>query len=200
MNKMTRRTFGVAGLAVLLVTSASFAQQQPPPVRVRGTIEAVDGGVLTVKSRDGSNLTVKLADNARVSIAVKIPLSEVKANSYVAVTAMPQADGSQRAIEVMIFPEAQRGTGEGAWALGFATAKHHDERHRHANGRQRGWAGADGEVQGRREENHRSFGRDDHYHEARGQDRSQARGQDFHLRRKEAAGRNPGGHEHHHRP
>jgi hypothetical protein len=117
MNKMTRRTFGVVGFAVLLVTSASFAQQQPPPVRVRGTIEAVDGGVLTVKSRDGSNLTVKLADNARVSIAVKVPLSEVKANSYVAVTAMPQADGSQRAIEVMIFPEAQRGTGEGhgAW-------------------------------------------------------------------------------------
>jgi hypothetical protein len=86
-------------------------------VRVRGTIEAVDGGVLTVKSRDGSNLTIKLADNARVSIAVKVPLSEVQVNSYVAVTAMPQADGSQRAIEVMIFPEAQRGTGEGhgAW-------------------------------------------------------------------------------------
>ena len=112
MSQMTRRAFGAAGFALLLATSASFAQQ-PPPVRVRGTIEAVDAGVLTVKSRDGSNLTIKLADNARVSIAVKVPLSEVKVDSYVAVTAMPQADGSQRAIEVMIFPEAQRGTGEG---------------------------------------------------------------------------------------
>src|SRR5437763_11880864 len=100
---MPRRAFGAAGFALLVATSASFAQQQPPPVRVRGTIEAVDGGVLTVKSRDGSNLTIKLADNARVSVAVKVPLSEVKVDSYVAVTAMPQADGSQRAIEVMIF-------------------------------------------------------------------------------------------------
>jgi riboflavin synthase alpha subunit len=113
MNQMTRRIFGMAGFALLLATSASFAQQPPQTVRVRGTIEAVNGGVLTVKSRDGSNLTIKLADNARVSIAVKVPLSEVKVNSYVAVTAMPQADGSQRATEVMIFPEALRGTGEG---------------------------------------------------------------------------------------
>src|SRR5207247_8780902 len=103
---------GPAGFAPRISTSPSFAQQ-PAPVRVRGTIEAGDAGVLTVKSRDGSNLTIKLADNARVSIAVKVPLSEVKVDNYVAVTAMPQADGSQRAIEVMIFPEAQRGTGEG---------------------------------------------------------------------------------------
>ena len=52
MNHITRRAFGAAGFALLLVTSASFAQQ-PPPVRVRGTVEAVDGPVLTVKSRDG---------------------------------------------------------------------------------------------------------------------------------------------------
>src|SRR6266699_3027780 len=61
MNQITRRAFGAAGFALLLVTSASFAQQ-PPPVRVRGTVEAVDGGVLTVKSRGGSNLTIKLDD------------------------------------------------------------------------------------------------------------------------------------------
>jgi hypothetical protein len=80
---------------------------------VRGTIEKVDGPVLTIKSREGETLTVKIADNARVTTAVKVPLSEVKLNSYVAVTAMPQPDGSQRALEVMIFPEAARGTGEG---------------------------------------------------------------------------------------
>jgi hypothetical protein len=56
MNKTTRCVFGVAGFALLLVTSASFAQQ-PPPVRVRGTVEAVDGPMLTVKSRDGRRHT-----------------------------------------------------------------------------------------------------------------------------------------------
>ena len=66
MNLTTRRAFGVAGFALLLVTSASFAQQ-PPPVRVRGTVEAVDGAVLTVKSRDGQTVyKVKMADNVAV--------------------------------------------------------------------------------------------------------------------------------------
>src|SRR5437764_137825 len=94
MNQMTRRAFGAAGFALLLATSASFAQQ-PPPVRVRRTIEAIDAGEVTVKSRDGSNLTIKLADNARVSIAVIVPLPEVKRHSSVAVKAMPNAAGDE---------------------------------------------------------------------------------------------------------
>ena len=62
MNQTTRRVFGVAGFALLLATSASFAQQ-PAPVRVRGTVEAVDGPMLTVKSRDGqTTYKVKLTD------------------------------------------------------------------------------------------------------------------------------------------
>ena len=66
MDQMTRRVFGVAGFALLLAASASFAQQ-PPPVRVRGTVEAVDGPVLTVKSRDGqTTYKVKVADNVAV--------------------------------------------------------------------------------------------------------------------------------------
>jgi hypothetical protein len=113
MNQMTRRMFGVAGFALLLATSASFAQQ-PPPVRVRGTVEAVDGGILTVKSRDGkTTYKVKLTDNAAVRGIVKAPLADIKANSYIGVTGMPQADGSQKAVEIHIFPEALRGTGEG---------------------------------------------------------------------------------------
>jgi hypothetical protein len=112
MNQMTRRVFGVAGFALLLATSASFAQQ-PPPVRVRGTVEANDGGVLTVKSRDGQTMKVKLTDNASVRGIVKAPLSDIKDNSFIGVTAMPQADGTQKAVEIHIFPEPMRGTGEG---------------------------------------------------------------------------------------
>src|SRR6266581_6609664 len=113
MNQITRRAFGAAGFALLLVTSASFAQQ-PPPVRVRGTVEAVDGPVLTVKSRDGqTTYKVRLTDNAAVRGIVKAALSDIKDNSYIGVTGMPQADGSQKAVEIHIFPEPLRGTGEG---------------------------------------------------------------------------------------
>jgi hypothetical protein len=113
MNAMTRRAFGAAGFVLLLATSASFAQQQPPPVRVRGTVEAVDGPTLTVKSRDGQTLKVKMADNVAVRGVAKAAMSDVKQNSFIGVTGMPQADGSQKAVEIHIFPEALRGTGEG---------------------------------------------------------------------------------------
>src|SRR6201984_2645987 len=113
MNQIARRAFGAAGFALLLATSVSFAQQ-PPPVRVRGTVEAVDGPVLTVKSRDGqTTYKVKLTDNAAVRGIVKAPLSDIKDNSFIGVTGMPQAEGSKRAWEIHIFPEPMRGTGEG---------------------------------------------------------------------------------------
>src|SRR5713101_6359827 len=113
MNHLTRRVFGVAGFALLLATSASYAQQTPP-VRVRGTVEAVDGAVLTVKSRDGqTSYKVKLTDSAAVRGIIKAAFSDIKANSFIGVTGMPQADGSQKAVEIHIFPEPMRGTGEG---------------------------------------------------------------------------------------
>jgi hypothetical protein len=113
MNQITRRAFGVAGFALLLATSASFAQQ-PPPVRVRGTVEAFDGTVMTVKSRDGqTTYKVKLTGDAAVRGIVKATLADIKDNSFIGVTGMPQADGSQKAVEIHIFPEPMRGTGEG---------------------------------------------------------------------------------------
>jgi hypothetical protein len=119
MNQTTRRAFGVAGFALLLTTSVSFAQQ-PPPVRVRGTVEAVDGATLTVKSRDGqTTYKVKLTADAAVRGIVKAALADIKDNSFIGVTGMPQADGSQKAVEIHIFPEPMRGTGEGhrTWDL-----------------------------------------------------------------------------------
>jgi hypothetical protein len=114
MNQITRRAFGVAGFALLLATSASFAQQQPPPVRVRGTVEAFDGTVMTVKSRDGqTTYKIKPTGNVAVRGIVKASLADIKDNSFIGVTGMPQADGSQKAVEIHIFPEPMRGTGEG---------------------------------------------------------------------------------------
>jgi hypothetical protein len=113
MDQMTRRAFGAAGFGLLLATSATFAQQQSPPVRVRGTVEAADGPMLTVKSRDGQTYRVKMADNVAVRGVVKASLSDIKQNSFIGVTGMPQVDGSQKAVEIHIFPEPLRGTGEG---------------------------------------------------------------------------------------
>ena len=112
MHDMTKRLIGVTALGLMLAASTSFAQQ-PQTVRVRGTVEAADGPMITVKSRDGQSYKIKLTDNAVVRGIVKAPLSDIKANSFIGVTGMPQADGSQKAVEIHIFPEAMRGTGEG---------------------------------------------------------------------------------------
>jgi hypothetical protein len=114
MDQMTRRAFAGVGFALLLASSATFAQQQASTVRVRGTIEAVDGPMLTVKSRDGqTTYHVKVADNVAIRGIVKASLADIKQNSFIGVTGMPQADGSQKAVEIHIFPENLRGTREG---------------------------------------------------------------------------------------
>ena len=111
---MPKMNFAALAITLALTFAAlpAFAQQ-PQTLRIRGTIEKVDGQDLVIKSRDGSDLNVKLAENARVLALVKASLSDIKTGSYIGVTAMPEADGSQRAIAIHIFPEAMRGTGEG---------------------------------------------------------------------------------------
>jgi len=103
----------LASLTLMTVVETAAWAQQPPPVRIRGTIEAVDGPMLSIKSRDGSDMKVKMTDNAAVFAVVKTDLSEIKQGSYIGVTAMPDPDGTQRAIAVHIFPENQRGAAEG---------------------------------------------------------------------------------------
>ena len=100
----------VGGLLLVLAASATWAEDT---VRVRGTIERVEGKTLVVKSRDGGEVKVVPADNAPVVGIVKASLSDIKPGSFVGVTGIPRADGSQKAVEVHIFPEAMRGTGEG---------------------------------------------------------------------------------------
>jgi hypothetical protein len=109
MKQMTRRIFGVAGFALLLATSASFAQQQPQTVRIRGQIQKVEGDVLDIKLRNGDMVKVKLVDPGRVFALVKASLDDVKVGKFIGVTAMPQADGSQKAVAIQIFLDAQKG-------------------------------------------------------------------------------------------
>jgi hypothetical protein len=106
------RMFAAALTAISVLASVAWAQQ-PPTVRIRGTIEAVDGSLLTVKSREGADLKVRVTDNVAVFGVAKTALSEIKQGSYIGVTAMPEPDGTQKAIAVHIFPETQRGAAEG---------------------------------------------------------------------------------------
>jgi uncharacterized protein DUF5666 len=109
MHPMIRAVSGLGGLLLILAASAWALET----VRVRGTIERVEGQSLVVKSRDGNEVKVVPAANAPVVGIVKASLSDIKPGSFVGVTGMPQPDGSQKAVEVHIFPEAMRGTDEG---------------------------------------------------------------------------------------
>jgi len=101
----------LASLAVMSVLAAQA--QQPPTVRIRGTIESVDGPMLMIKSREGTDLKVKMTDDLKVIGIAKTSLSDIKPGSYIGVSAMPQPDGSQKAFAIHIFPEAMRGAAEG---------------------------------------------------------------------------------------
>lgn len=105
-----RTTIATVSLVAALAATAAWAQQT---VRVSGTITAVDGTVLTVKARDGAEQRIRLKDNIGVFGVVKATLADIKPGAFIGVGAMPQPDGSQRAIRVTIFAETQRGTGEG---------------------------------------------------------------------------------------
>jgi hypothetical protein len=109
-----RRSFAqvLAAAGLLLALSATFAYAQQP-TRVRGTIERVDGPLLIVRSREGAEVTVRLADNAVVTGLVARSLADIKAGDYVGSAAVPAEGGALRALEVHIFPESMRGTGEG---------------------------------------------------------------------------------------
>jgi hypothetical protein len=115
MSKFTLSTprAVLTALAAFAVLGTIALAQQAPTVRIRGTIEAVDGPLLAIKTREGNDVKVKMTDNVAVFAVVKTELSQIKEGSYIGVTAMPEPDGVQKAIAVHIFPENQRGAAEG---------------------------------------------------------------------------------------
>src|SRR5215472_10196891 len=111
---MTTRLL-LAGALITLLALPAAAQDTPQgsPTRIRGTIEKLDGQNLTVKSREGPELTIALAPNFTVSAVVKKSLGDIKSGDFVGVASTKGTDDKLHALEVLIFPEALRGTGEG---------------------------------------------------------------------------------------
>lgn len=112
LGQTISRAFAGALVGAVLLGSVASAQQ-PQTVRIRGTIEKFEGNVLTIKSREGEERVVTLTEKPIVTGIAKMALSDVKPGSYIGVSGIPQDNGSQQALAVHIFPEAQRGTGEG---------------------------------------------------------------------------------------
>lgn len=103
--RITSQVFVVATLAATFALSSVSAQAQN--VRVRGTIDKLDGNVLMVKSRDGAELKLVLKDNVRIAGVVKASLAAIKPDSNVAITSRPRADGTLEAFELRIAPAGQ---------------------------------------------------------------------------------------------
>jgi hypothetical protein len=106
----TVRILTTAAFAAAIAVTAASAQQTQ---RVRGTIEKIDGNTLLIKGPDGAPVTLTLADNAVVVGVLKATVADIKEGSYIGSGALPQPDGTQKAVEVHIFAESQRGTGDG---------------------------------------------------------------------------------------
>ena len=108
----TRRRV-VAGLAAAALAPAAGFAQQARTVRLRGTIEALSDSKLTLRERGGQRTELALSPSYAVTEVFPITLADIKPGSFVGVGGLPQPDGSQRAIAVLLFPEDMRGTGEG---------------------------------------------------------------------------------------
>ena len=106
----TSRMVAFATFLVIATATSVYAQQ---PQAIRGTIDKIDGGIVSIKQANGANVDVKLLDNAKVFGVQAGTIADIKPNDFIGVGATPQPDGSQKAIQVTIFAELQRGTGEG---------------------------------------------------------------------------------------
>ncbi|HEY5130410.1 MAG TPA: hypothetical protein VIJ35_24515 [Bradyrhizobium sp.] len=110
MSGTVTRILAALSLASICIALPASAQET---VRIRGTIERVEGPVYVVKNRDGAELKLTVTDTPLFVAIVKSTMADIKPGMFVGSTGMTQPDGSQKAVEVHIFPESMRGTGEG---------------------------------------------------------------------------------------
>ena len=101
----------LAAVVAFAVATAVWAQS--PPTRLRGSIAAIDGKTATIATREGSSVKVNLADNWVVMLVSPVTMADIKENSFVGIASMKGPDGTLNALEVLVFPEAARGSGEG---------------------------------------------------------------------------------------
>jgi len=105
-----------AALSISLLWGATIsAASAAETVRVRGTVESIDGAKLMVKTREGNSTAIKLNDNWKVTGVAKAAIDDIKAGDFVGIASIPRSRGGDGAVEVLIFPAAMKGTNEGSY-------------------------------------------------------------------------------------
>lgn len=114
-----KRSLGALALATISLLAVSASAQAADMVRLRGTITSFEGNTLVVKTREGEAKTIALADGWKVSSVAKADAGSIKAGDFVGIASLPTTDGANGALEVLIFPAAMKGAGEGShpWDL-----------------------------------------------------------------------------------
>ncbi len=146
MNRGLRTAFAMAAVGMLVATSIGYAQQKP--VRIRGTIEKVDGQNLEVKSREGKNLKVVMSEKVRFTAMVKASLTDLTPDTYIGVTAMPDAGRHPARGRDPHLPAGAARHRRRPSAVGFAARQHHDQRRDRHHRRRHRRPGGDGALQG----------------------------------------------------
>jgi hypothetical protein len=111
MSGIVTRTLAAISFASICISLPASAADDT--VRIRGTIERIEGPVYVVKNRDGAELKLTVTDNPLFVAISPSSMADIKPGMFVGSAGMMQPDGTQKAIEVHIFPESMRGTGEG---------------------------------------------------------------------------------------
>lgn len=116
-NAFPALAFALASVFSVTVLSApaSAEDKKAAPIHVRGSIVDYQGSTLKVKTREGDTIDIALADDWKVAGVVDAKVTDIKPGDFVGIASMPQADGGDGALEVLIFPPAMKGTGEGSY-------------------------------------------------------------------------------------
>lgn len=114
MSSIYKAGFPVLGM--LILATIGFSAHAADQIRVRGTVESLDGSTLSVKTREGTDAKIMLKDGWKVSSVAKASVNDIKEGDFVGIASLPTADGGNGALEVLIFPAAMKGTGEGSYA------------------------------------------------------------------------------------
>ncbi len=116
---MTKKIFAFTLLVSFFISITTFAQNAPSPIRLRGVIEQVDAQSITIKERRGEIIKIAMPPNLNITEVYPIKMSDIQENSFIGTATLTSSSGRLEALEVLVFPEAMRGTGEGhfAWDL-----------------------------------------------------------------------------------
>ena len=107
---------GATAVAAFLAIAAPSPTRAAEMVHVRGAIVSLNGSTLTVKTREGPDAAVALKPGFKVAGIARASVEDIKPGDFVGIASLPAAAGGDAAVEVLVFPPAMKGTGEGSYS------------------------------------------------------------------------------------